>query len=178
MPPLRWVPASGSGYRASVNSSLPGGPFPEKPQAKASDWYSTQLCSYPNWRPSSAQPCQRMARVSLDFCLTFLPGCSDVPAADAVMLFVCKCPSSTITAWFLTYPLVRCRWQLARRRGTISVAKGVNFRDHATDRLKHRACGGPAFRTAGQSSCLFSALRDSHFRFRTEGVRGEEALYR
>jgi len=74
-----------------------------------------------------------MARFSLDFCLTFLPGCCNVPAADAVMLFVCQCPS-TITAWFLTYPLVRCRGQLACRSGTISVAKGVNFRDHATDR--------------------------------------------
>ncbi len=46
-----------------------------------------------------------MARFSPDFCLTFLPGCSSVPAADAVMLFMCKSPS-TITAWFLTYPLV------------------------------------------------------------------------
>jgi len=34
----------------------------------------------------------------------------------------------------LTYPLVRCRGQLVCRSGTISVAKGVNFRDHATDR--------------------------------------------
>jgi len=36
----------------------------------------------------------------------------------------------------------------------------------------------PAHWTAGKDNCFFSALRDSQFRFRTEGVRGEEALYR
>ncbi|PYX84701.1 MAG: hypothetical protein DMG70_05745 [Acidobacteria bacterium] len=46
-----------------------------------------------------------MTRFTPDFCLTFVPGCSAVPAADADMLLLCKSPS-TITAWFLTYPLV------------------------------------------------------------------------
>ena len=65
-----------------------------------------------------------MARFSLDFCLTFLLGCSHVPAADAVRLFVFKCPS-TITEWFLTYPLVRCCGQLVCRSGQFQLQKGL-----------------------------------------------------
>src|SRR6267154_2498259 len=45
-------------------------------------------------------------------------------------------------------------------------------------RPRSRACGSSADWTAGKDNCFFSALRDSQFRFRTEGVRGEEALYR
>src|SRR5882762_2926233 len=65
-----------------------------------------------------------MALFSLDFCLTFLPRCSTVPAADAFMLFVFKCPS-TITAWLLTYPLVRCCGHWCAAAGQFQLQKGL-----------------------------------------------------
>jgi len=46
-----------------------------------------------------------MARFKPDFCLTFFPGFSVVPAADAEMLLMFKFPN-TITAWLLLYSVV------------------------------------------------------------------------